>query len=153
MYFFTSFGYFSNSSCSDNSDTIAHFSCPIYPVYSYFRLMSLQSFAKSSSCFFNVFSFVMFVISLNFLKFLFYIENSEITGIWRCTSATFFSSVSPFRSNKKIAEHQEYAGSGYPIILNVRLFGNSYRFRGSVQSSVIQLSAQSVLILNFLSNS
>ena len=62
----------------------------------------------------------------------------------------FFSSVSPFRSNKKIAEHQEYAGSGYPIILNVRLFGNSYRFRGSVQSSVIQLSAQSVLILNFL---
>ena len=47
-------------------------------------------------------------------------------------------------------KHQEYAESGYPIILNVRLFGNSYRFRGSVQSSVIQLSAQSVLILNFL---
>lgn len=64
--------------------------------------------------------------------------------------ATAFSSVSPFRSNKKIAEHQEYVESGYPIILNVRLFGNSYRFRGSVQSSVIQLSAQSILILNFL---
>lgn len=50
--------------------------------------------------------------------------------------------------NKKIAEHQEYAESGYPLILNIRLFGNSYPFRGSVQSSVIQLSAQSVLILN-----
>ena len=36
------------------------------------------------------------------------------------------------------------------LILNARLFGNSFRFRGSVQSSVIQLSAQSVLILNFL---
>ena len=36
------------------------------------------------------------------------------------------------------------------LILNAQLFGNSFRFRGSVQSSVIQLSTQSVLILNFL---
>ena len=115
-----------------------------------FEVDEFTILCKKFFLFFNVFSFVIFVISLNFLKFLFYIENPEITGIWRCTPATACSSVSPFRSNKKIAEHQEYAESGYPIILNVRLFSNSYRFRGSVQSSVIQLSAQSVLILNFL---
>ncbi len=56
-------------------------------------------------------------------------------------------SVSEQQKNSRTSRTQGYS---YPVILNVRLFGNSFRFRGSVQSSVIQLFAHFLFVLNVL---
>ena len=56
-------------------------------------------------------------------------------------------SVSEQQKNSRTSRTQGYS---YPVILNVRLFGTSFRVRGSVQSSVIQLFAHFLFILNVL---
>ena len=143
MYLLIISGYLSHSSPSVSSVIIAHFSVPVYPSYSYLRLISLQSFANNSSCSVNV---SLFVISFEFSKIAFLYRKFGDYGylaMYACHCFFICFSVSEQQKNSRTSRTQGYS---YPVILNVRLFGNSFRFRGSVQSSVIHF----LFVLNVL---
>lgn len=102
VYLLMTSGYLSHNASSDSSVIIAHFSVPVKPLYSYRRLMSLQSCANNSSCSFTV-SFFISVISLN-LEFLIYkveIKNSGDHGYLHTNAChTVIDIKLPFRLTK-----------------------------------------------------